>query len=58
MEPLVGYSSDKLIKIGKIGSIPSKEPIFRYVPLKDSAVDIYHQKIIFLSNLALLSTPR
>jgi len=29
---------------GKIGSIPPKEPNFRYIPSKDPTVDIYHQK--------------
>lgn len=29
--------------VGKIGSVPSKEHIFIYIPSKESVLDIYHQ---------------
>ena len=40
--------------IGKIGSIPLKKHNFRYIPLKDQVIDIYHQKMQLYSYMYIL----
>jgi len=40
--------------IGKIGSILLKKHNFRYIPLKDQVIDIYHQKMQLYSYMYIL----
>jgi len=41
---------------GKIGSLPSKEHVFRYIPSKELVLDIYHQKVTTLQLFTIFST--